>query len=155
LAAEINEGDDPSSAHSNAHMQLAICDLLGVLFAKPDGDLQLSSRHAERLFARVCGIVKDGFIDPDLTPSAVAAVAGISLRYLQKLFTPRGTTCGQFIHTMRLDHAARLLQRRAMCGTKLPLGDIALGAGFRDYKFFSRKFRQRFGCGPGEYAQND
>ena len=155
LAAEIAEGEDPSSAHSNAHMQLAICDLLGVLFARPDGDRQSSSRHAERLFARVCSIVKDGFVDPDLTPSAVAAAAGISLRYLQKLFTPRGTTCGQFIHSMRLDHAARLLQRRAACSTKRPLSDIAFEAGFRDYKFFSSKFRQRFGCGPGEYAQSD
>jgi len=74
------------------------------------------------------------------------------LRYLQKLFTLRGTTCGQFIHAMRLDHAARLLQRRAVCCIKRPLSDIALEAGFRDYKFFSSKFRQRFGCGPGEYT---
>jgi AraC family transcriptional regulator, positive regulator of tynA and feaB len=155
LAAEIAEGEASSSAHSHIHMQLAICDLLGVLFARPDGDLERSSRHAERLFTRVCSIVKDDFVDPDLTPSAVAAAAGISLRYLQKLFTPRGTTCGQFIHTMRLDHAARLLQRRAVCITKLSLSDIAFEAGFRDYKFFSRKFRQRFGCGPSEYAQSD
>jgi AraC family transcriptional regulator, positive regulator of tynA and feaB len=155
LAAEIAEGEYPSSPHSNTHMQLAICDLLGALFARPDGDRQSGSRHAERLFARICGVVKDGFVDPDLTPSAVAATAGISLRYLQKLFTPRGTTCGQFIHAMRLDHAARLLRRRAVCGKKRPISDIAFEAGFRDYKFFSSKFRQRFGCGPGEYAQND
>jgi AraC family transcriptional regulator, positive regulator of tynA and feaB len=54
-----------------------------------------------------------------------------------------------------LDHAARLLQRRAVCSTKRPLSDIAFEAGFRDYKFFSSKFRQRFGCGPSEYAQSD
>jgi len=155
LAAEIAEGEDPSSAHNNVHMQLAICDLLGVLFARPIGDLQRSSRHAEMLFARVCSIVRDGFVDPNLTPSAVAAAAGISLRYLQKFFTLRGTTCGQFIHNERLDHAARLLQRRGVCSTKLSLSDIAFEAGFRDYKFFSREFRQRFGCGPGEYAQSD
>jgi AraC-like DNA-binding protein len=56
---------------------------------------------------------------------------------------------------MRLDHAARLLQRRSVCSTKRPLSDIAFEAGFRDYKFFSSKFRQRFGCGPGEYARSD
>jgi AraC-like DNA-binding protein len=155
LAAEIAASEDPCLAQSNAHMQLAICDLLGVLFARPDDERQASSRHAERLFARVCSVVKDGFADPDLTPSAVAAAAGISLRYLQKLFTKRCTTCGQFIHAMRLDYAARLLQRRAVCGTKRPLSDIAFEAGFRDYKFFSSKFRQRFGCGPGEYAQGN
>jgi AraC-like DNA-binding protein len=100
---------------------------------------QSSSRHAERLFDRVCSVVKDGFPDPDLTPFAVAAAAGISLRYLQKLCTPRDTPCGQFIHSMRLDHAARLLQRRAVCSTKRPLSDIAFEAGFRDYKFSQEK----------------
>jgi AraC-like DNA-binding protein len=50
-----------------------------------------------------------------------------------------------------LDHAARLLQRRA----ERPFSDIAFEAGFRDYKFFSGKFRQRFGCDPGQYAQSD
>jgi AraC-like DNA-binding protein len=35
------------------------------------------------------------------------------------------------------------------------LSEIAFEAGFRDYKFFSSKFRQRFGCGPAEYAQSD
>ncbi len=46
------------------------------------------------------------------SPCDVAAEARISLRYLQKLFTMRNSTCGHFIHSLRLDHAARLLQRR-------------------------------------------
>jgi len=37
---------------------------------------------------RVRGIIKDGFADPDLDPCEVAARAGISLRYLQKLVYP-------------------------------------------------------------------
>jgi AraC-like DNA-binding protein len=43
----------------------------------------------------------------------VAAEAGISLRYLQKLFTQSGSTCSGFIDSLRLDKAGRLLRRRS------------------------------------------
>jgi hypothetical protein len=43
----------------------------------------------------------------------------------QKLFTGRGSTFSQFIYSLRLDHAARLLHRRALLGTRQPLSEIA------------------------------
>jgi transcriptional regulator GlxA family with amidase domain len=76
-----------------------------------------------------------------------APEAGISLRYLQKLFTARNSTCSDFIYSVRLDHAARLLSRRASLGTSQPLSEIAYACGFRDYTHFARKFRRRFGPG--------
>ena len=36
-----------------------------------------------------------------------------------------------------------------------PLHEIALACGFRDYTFFSRKFRERFGCTPSAYAESN
>jgi AraC family transcriptional regulator, positive regulator of tynA and feaB len=50
----------------------------------------------KKLFARIRGIIKGRLADPDLGPSEVAAEAGISLRYVQKLCTERGTTCIRF-----------------------------------------------------------
>jgi AraC-like DNA-binding protein len=79
----------------------------------------------------------------------VAAKAGISLRYLQKLFTQRGSTCSEYIYSLRLDHAARLLDRRALLTTNQPLSEVAYACGFNDYSHFARKFRRRFGCPPG------
>ena len=79
----------------------------------------------------------------------MAAEVGISLRYLQKLFTVRGSTCSHFIHSLRLDYAARLIQRRASMKTGQPLSVIAHACGFRDYTNFARAFRQRFGHAPG------
>jgi AraC family transcriptional activator of tynA and feaB len=131
-------------------MQLAVYDLLGALFASSDP--RPVSRPADKLFARIRGLVKDGFADPDFGPREVAAVAGISLRYLQKLFTARSTTCSEFIYSLRLDHAARLLHRRASLGTGQPLREIAYTCGFRDYTHFARKFRNRFGHSPGDRA---
>jgi len=140
------------SALSNAdlHMHLAVYDLVGALFAPPDP--WPVSPHADKLFARICGVINDRFADPDFGPSEVAAEAGISLRYLQKLFTRRGSTCGEFIYSLRLDYAARLLHRRAFLGTNQPVSEIAYASGFRDYTNFARKFRRRFGRSPGAYA---
>src|ERR1700730_2340933 len=79
-----------------------------------------------------------------------APEAGISLRYLQKLFTARNSTCSDFIYSVRWTTPARLLSRRASLGTSQPLSEIAYACGFRDYTHFARKFRRRFGYPPGK-----
>ena len=78
---------------------------------------------------------------------------GISLRYLQKLFTERGSTCSELIFALRLDHAERLVHRRSSLGTSQPLSEIAYACGFRDYTHFARKFRHRFGHAPGAHSE--
>jgi AraC-like DNA-binding protein len=132
------------------HMRLALYDLLGALFAPSDpGPV---SRHADRLFARIRGVIKDRCADPDFGPAEVAVETGISLRYVQKLLTARGSTCSELIYAIRLDHAAHLLERRASVGTGQHLGEIAHACGFRDYAHFARRFRHRFGHAPGAHS---
>jgi AraC family transcriptional activator of tynA and feaB len=150
LVREVDQAEESEPSPAVPYLQLAVYDLLGALFA-PSTSASVS-RHGDRLFTRVCAVIKDGFADPDSSPRAVAAEAGISLRYLQKLFTARGSTCSDFIYSLRLDHAARLLHRRASLGTNQPLNEIAYTSGFRDYTHFSRKFRHRFGHSPGAAA---
>jgi AraC-like DNA-binding protein len=107
--------DELSSNRASVYMQLAVYDLIGEIFAPPDP--KSVSLYTDKQFGRVRAIIKDRFANPDLRPRDVAAEAGISLRYLQKLFTQRGATCSGFIDSLRLDHAARLLRRRAMAST--------------------------------------
>jgi AraC family transcriptional regulator, positive regulator of tynA and feaB len=147
-------GDSGGSSLSPAdsYMQLAVFDLVGALFAPTEPSS--GSRHADKLFARVHLIIKDNCADPDFGPHEVAAKAGISLRYLQKLFTQRGSTCSEFIYSLRLDQAARLLHRRGSLGASQPLSEIAYACGFRDYTHFARKFRQRFGHPPGAHSES-
>ena len=76
------------------------------------------------------------------------------MRYLQKLFTAHGSTCSEFIYSLRLDHAAHLLHRRTSLATSQPLSEIAYACGFRDYTHFARKFRQRFGHSPGAHSES-
>jgi len=147
----LNYGRErPDSTLADSYMRLAVYNLVGALFAPADWT---PLRHADKLFRRVRAVITDGFADPDLAPFEVAARAGISLRYLQKLFTQRGSTCSEFIHSLRLDNAERLLHRRAALGTGQPLSEIAYACGFRDYTHFARKFRQRFGQTPSAYSE--
>jgi AraC-like DNA-binding protein len=129
---------------------MAVYDLIGEIFAPSDP--KAISLYTDKQFGRLCSIIKDRFADPDFGPCEAAAEAKISLRYVQKLFTRRGSTCSEFIYSVRLDQAARLLQRRASLGAGQPLSEIAYACGFRDYTHFARKFRQRFGYPPGAHA---
>jgi AraC-like DNA-binding protein len=145
----ISEAVGDQGELSNAaepHMRLAIYDLLAAAFSTPEQ--RPASAHTDKLFASICHMIRERFTDPHLSSSSVAVDAGISVRYLQKLFTARGMTCGDFIHSLRLDHASRLLARRATLQSDQPLGDISLASGFLDYAHFSRKFRARFGHSP-------
>ena len=147
LVRDADKADGLATSAADSYMQLAIYDLIGALFAPSDPSPV--SRHADRLFARIRDIIKDGFADPDFGPREAAAETGISLRYIQKLFTARGSTCSEFIYSLRVDHAARLLHRRALLETSQPLSEIAYACGFRDYTHFARRFRHRFGYPPG------
>lgn len=146
LHEDVENGAYPSTS-ADAYMRLAIYDLIGALFAPSEGEDVL--RHTDKLFTRICAIVRGGFADPAFGPGDVADQAGISLRYLQKLFTQRNSTCTQFINAVRLDHALALLKRRSALRTSQSISDIAYASGYSDYTNFHRRFRCRFGQTPG------
>ena len=152
LIRNPQEGEGSACSCADSHMRLAVYDLVGALFAPLEAP---PSRHADKLFMRVRSTIKDGFADPDFCPDEAASRVGISLRYLQKLFTQRGSTCSEFIFSLRLDQAARLLHRRAELAASQPLSEIAYTCGFRDYAHFARKFRHRFGHAPGACPTGD
>jgi multidrug efflux pump subunit AcrA (membrane-fusion protein) len=117
---------------------------LAIASENVQGDLPL-------LFKRICGIIIDRSADPAFGPAEVAVEAGISLRYLQKLFTARNSSCTHSINLARLNHAARLLHRRALLNTSQPVSEIAYASGFSNYTHFARQFRRRFGHPPGAH----
>ena len=148
----LREGVDVNDL-PEPQMQLVVFDLLAALFTRER--VEQTSHYGEKVFTRICHLIEARFCDPELTPSAVASEARISVRYLQKLFSARGTTCGHFIRALRLDRASHLLRRRALLKSDQPLGDVAFTCGFLDYPHFSRKFRERFGRAPSVYARDD
>jgi AraC family transcriptional activator of tynA and feaB len=150
LVRDAIEQEASLAAPGRAYMQMAVYGLLGALIAPSDA----FPRHStDKLFARICGIIKERFADPDFGPGEAAAEAGVSLRYLQKLFTFQGTTCVHYIQSLRLQQATRLLERRASLDLRQPLSEIAYACGYNDYPYFVRIFRRRFGYTPSAHGR--
>jgi AraC family transcriptional activator of tynA and feaB len=150
LVRDSDTGDGSTVSPVDSYMHLAVYDLIGALFA-PSDPVRFSL-HADKLFKRICDIIREHFANPTFGPCEVAAEAGISLRYVQKLFTAQNSTCSHFIYSVRLNHAARLLERRELLGTNQPLTELAYACGFADYTNFARKFRRRFGYSPSVHS---
>ena len=108
---------DSESSLADSYMQLAVYDLIGALFAPSDA--WPVSRHTDKLFARIRDVIKNGFADPDFGPYEVAAKTGISLRYLQKLFTQRGMTCSEFIYFPPCAHASARAREKSLKNFRL------------------------------------
>lgn len=136
-----------ASDSAEFYLQRAVYDLVGALFDSSELSRHFSS--SDKLFARLCSIAKRCLSDPNVGQAEVAAEAGISVRYLQKIFAARGTTFGHFLKSLRLDHAAQLLRQQTSYKTSLPLTEVAYACGYRDYAHFARNFRARFGRAPG------
>jgi AraC family transcriptional regulator, positive regulator of tynA and feaB len=147
LEAVDESGIVPGSAEP--FMQGAVYNLVGALFG--ESELPRHFCQGDKLFARICSIVKRHFPDPDVGSAEVASEAGISVRYLQKLFAMRGTTCSHYVRSLRLDHAAQLLNRQTSTDRNILLAEIGQSCGYRDYANFARHFRARFGYAPGAF----
>lgn len=86
-------------------------------------------------------------VEEPLTRAALAAVAGVSVRQLERLFAQcLGRTIDAVYLDIRFEQAATLLTR-----TGLPITDIALACGFLSSSSFSRSFAARFGAPPTSY----
>jgi AraC family transcriptional activator of tynA and feaB len=66
LLQDAVEDEQSMSVSAKAYMHLAFYDLLGAIFAPSDPEE--TSVHTDRLFARICDIIKDHFANPDFGP---------------------------------------------------------------------------------------
>ncbi|MCK1457117.1 hypothetical protein IVB34_01770 [Bradyrhizobium sp. 2] len=119
LALDPISDAEPAFASTDNFMHLVVYDLLGALFAPP---APLGSRHNDKLFMRVCGIIKDRFADPDISAGGgcrggnftalfAETVHGpwVDMRSLH-MFGPSGS-CGASDRTPRVDEDRSAAQR--------------------------------------------
>jgi len=109
-------------------------------------DSNVSSIRAGHLH-RAEQYIRDNIKNHGLGPQAVADHGGISLRYLQGLFQENKKSINGFIRDSRLDHCAEELMSVTSTAT---IAEIAYRWGFADQSQFSRHYRTRFGCSPGD-----
>jgi AraC-like DNA-binding protein len=92
--------------------------------------------------------IRSGLRDPALSPAAVAAQQGVSLRLLQRLFAAEGSSLAGYIAEQRLLRCRDALRDPSQAGRSIT--DIALSWGYSDASHFSTSFRRRFGHPPSE-----
>lgn len=110
-----------------------------------DGPL-LTRRQA--LLVRVQRHVEECSSDMGLTPGAVAARFGFSVRTLHQLFALSGCSFSRYLTGARLAHAHALLRDPA--AHHLDTASIGFAAGFGEVSTFYRRFKHCYGMTPGE-----
>lgn len=111
-----------------------------------DGPLTQIGLSHDHIVRRIRTIVLTHLFDPDLSVAGVAALSGISVRYLHQVFGATGTTLHKWIESERLERAWRAL--RSQHQRERSIQEIALDCGFSDPAHFSRRFTKKFGMPP-------
>ncbi|MFE9322479.1 helix-turn-helix domain-containing protein [Nocardia sp. NPDC052278] len=97
------------------------------------------------LLLQVRRYIEDNLDDPDLSPTSIASVHGISVRTLQLAFAETGMTVSRWIRDRRLNVCYRNLAQARPTET---VTDVAFRWGFNNVGHFSRTFKQAFGVSP-------
>lgn len=136
-----------------AHLErcgLHLQDLAMLAVGADHDDAQIARGRGVRA-ARLRAIradVERHLADPDLAPDWIAKRHGVSPRYLRALFADEETSFSDHVRRRRLMLAWRRLSDPAQAG--VPIGRIAMEAGFGDLSWFNHLFRKTFGQTPTE-----
>jgi AraC-like DNA-binding protein len=91
-------------------------------------------------------ILAQNLYRPDLSPTQVAGLLGVSVRQIHLLFEASGESFSRTLTTQRLAEAHRQLRQ----DTKRPVADIAFACGFESLATFYRVFRRAYGLSPSD-----
>ena len=109
-------------------------------------DSQSSTIQAAHL-QRAEQFIRDNLANPKLSSQLVAESCGISLRYLQQLFTESEHSITGYIRDKRLTRCHEAL---SIPHDTTSVAGIALKWGFYDHAQFCKHYKTRFGCTPTE-----
>lgn len=150
FAASVNSFFDQASHLSGAAADsvvqtLAQFAMMARGLSEPSGERSRSAVRAGRLqLAR--DIIDRDLHQSELSPGDMAARLGVSVRHLQMLFEPTGTSYARYVLGRRLERARQLLVQ----APNAAVADIAQACGFQSLATFYRAFRASFGMSPGE-----
>lgn len=159
MLRSLAEGLDDITAEQLRPIELALTEFLITCVTHTENissDISVlggaTSAKAAHLH-RICQTIETLLSDPNLTPGRVAEEHGVSLRYLQKLFTLSGKTFSNYVRTRRLErcHAELVSPLYA----DLSITEICYRWGFNASAHFSRAFRAHYDISPREYRRNN
>jgi AraC-like DNA-binding protein len=109
----------------------------------------LGMDNASPLVVRVSRYILENLDGIDLSPRAIAAANGVSVRQLHRVFSATGTTVGHWVRRVRLARCAAEL--RGPGDLAEGITGVAFRWGFNDSAHFSKAFRAEFGQSPRAY----
>jgi AraC-like DNA-binding protein len=136
------------------HQTLATKVLDLILFSQAEDATEgtaLSQSNGKTL-QRLRSVVLANLADPELSAEKVAALAGISVRYVHKLFRSSGVSLNRLIREERLAACHACLTNPAHANRSIT--EIALSNGFNDSGYFSHLFAAHYGTSPSRLRGN-
>ncbi len=104
----------------------------------------------EQLMSRVLKVLNENISNPDLSVETLADMVGISrVHFYRKMKELTGQTPRDFLKTIRLKEAARLLSEK-----KQDITAVCDAIGFKSLSTFSTSFKAMYGMTPSEYQNN-
>lgn len=97
---------------------------------------------------RVYRYIELNLYNPDISNQMIADAQGISLRYLNKLFSKESDSVHALILEKRLNKSLSMIKNPAYSGHSIE--SIAYSMGFSSGAHFSRSFKKRFGFNPSQ-----
>jgi AraC-like DNA-binding protein len=143
LIASTAAHGERSSPTSQKLVADHLIDLMQILADDPSAPKRMRSTtvvlsSAKRFIERNLG-------DEALDLDSVARAAGVSTRYIAKLFAAEGSTVMRHVWRTRLERAQALLKNSR---ADLRVSDVAWQCGFANAAHFSRVFKQQYGESP-------
>ncbi len=127
-------------------------DLIALAFStESDRDGAALSTARGTALLRLKAAVETSLCDPELRPPAVAAAAGVSVRYANALLSHEGTSLERYIQDRRLERCRCMLSDPAQ--SHRTIGEIAFSWGFSDVSHFGRRFKAEYGYSPSDYRR--
>ncbi len=106
----------------------------------------------QQILEKAVAIIDRHIDDPDFDIATFASEIAMSRTNLfAKIKAVTGLTPNDYILTVRLKRAAALLRGEPT----LPIVEVAERVGFSGHRYFSKRFKDKFGVTPGAYRQGD
>ena len=145
---ELARGVIKRLTNTACHLSDEACmEMMGLLVSALTGCLRPDSNFGQgniNQLSRIKMCMRDHLSKPTTDPQKIAALSGVSLRTLHRLFASEGKTFSRILLNMRLECARMLIETKYDSA----LTEIALECGFVDLAHFSRSYRGQFGESP-------